>query len=672
MLTVKATELQFNSDPLSSSEVSQSYPFSLPQAEHACQQLLLASQVSQRWQQQDNFHIAELGFSTGITFLTTAKLWQQENKGKQLVFSSIEAEPIAIDQLRQLYQQLGLSSVCAEQLLAEYPDRLQGQHRIHFAAANIKLDLYWGDITEVISELEFSADAWILGARHPSQAMLPYSAALSDGLFRLTATAGYLAGITQGDDSLRQQSELNLQAAGFEIEAKISHNSEDQADQQPILIGVKARQKDTPSFTLKDKSWLHAQAHAKHASKTKTALIIGAGLSGFCTAAALKKRGWQVRIVDRNKAPAMAGSGNQNAILMPRLSVDHDAQSQLTLLGFEYSLRFLNHLKAQFPELKWDACGVIQVARDAKQWQRMQRLYEQEAIPESLLCRVSKEQASDYSHCAITEPAWWIAKAGWTIPAQICSLLQQQYDIEFIANTEIVSLQYNDDTENKQWLAKPSGNQAALSADVVILANAEHANQFVQTEWCPLSPKRGQISLIPSQSFSQHPQCILCSDVYLTPEIDNSYVLGASFISDDTATDIRASEHADNFIKLEKMLGTLADKDKSNLGGRAAIRAVSPDRLPIVGAVADSARFRQLYERAALGDTRQDYAAAQYYDGLYLNTAFGSRGLAWIPLCSEALASEISAQPNPLNRSLRQAVHPSRFLMRALQQLLNK
>ena len=671
MLTVKAAELQFNSDGLSSSIAFKGGHFSLQQAEKDCQQLLAGNRISQHWQQQDSFHIAELGFAAGINFLTTAKLWQQENSNKQLFFSSIEARPIAGDQLRQLYQALGLSSAVVEQLLAQYPDRLKGQQRIHFNAANIQLDLYWGDAEEVISELEFSADAWFLGPYSSAEAAPAYSPKLSRELFRLTRIGGHLAGIQQTNDSASQQTQMNLQQAGFEIKRQTDQYTQDLTAQNEVLTGVKREQDQSQGFKLKEKSWLQSQAYHKRSSEPKTALIIGAGLSGFCTAAALVKRGGQVRIVDRHEAPAMAGSGNQNAILMPRLSVDHDAQSQLTLLGFQYSLRFLDQLKAQFPELKWDACGVIQVARDAKQWQRMQRLCEQEAIPESLLSTVSKEQASRYSNCAMTQPAWWIPQAGWTIPAQICAVLQQQYAIDFIPNTDIVSLEYNAAPDSRQWLAKPSGNQAALSADVVILANANHANHFVQSEWCPLSPKRGQISLIPSQGFSQQPRCILCSDVYLTPEIDNRYVLGASFISNDTATDIRDSEHTDNFIKLEKMLGPLASKDKSNLGGRAAIRAVSPDRLPIVGPVANQARFRQLFERAALGDNNQSYASAQYYDGLYLNTAFGSRGLAWIPLCSEALASEINAEPNPLSRSLRRAVHPSRFLMRALQQQLN-
>ncbi|MDC1284795.1 hypothetical protein N8Y82_02355 [Gammaproteobacteria bacterium] len=78
MLTVKAAELQFNSDGLSSSTPSISPHFSLQQAEADCHQLLAGNQISQRWQQADSFHIAEIGFATGINFLTTAKLWQQQ------------------------------------------------------------------------------------------------------------------------------------------------------------------------------------------------------------------------------------------------------------------------------------------------------------------------------------------------------------------------------------------------------------------------------------------------------------------------------------------------------------------------------------------------------------------------------------------------------------------
>ena len=55
-----------------------------------------------------------------------------------------------------------------------------------------------------------------------------------------------------------------------------------------------------------------------------------------------------------------------------------------------------------------------------------------------------------------------------------------------------------------------------------------------------------------------------------------------------------------------------------------------------------------------------------FYPNLYLCTGLGSRGLSYAPLMAELLASEISGELPPLERELRQAVHPARFVIRDL------
>ena len=44
----------------------------------------------------------------------------------------------------------------------------------------------------------------------------------------------------------------------------------------------------------------------------------------------------------------------------------------------------------------------------------------------------------------------------------------------------------------------------------------------------------------------------------------------------------------------------------------------------------------------------------------------GSRGLGYAPLTAEVLVAEIHQQLGPLERELRKAMHPSRFLIRDL------
>lgn len=63
---------------------------------------------------------------------------------------------------------------------------------------------------------------------------------------------------------------------------------------------------------------------------------------------------------------------------------------------------------------------------------------------------------------------------------------------------------------------------------------------------------------------------------------------------------------------------------------------MSPDRLPIIGPLSAS-------------------------DGLWALNGFGARGLVWASLCAELLASQIAADPLPIEAELVQAVGVSRF-----------
>ena len=53
-------------------------------------------------------------------------------------------------------------------------------------------------------------------------------------------------------------------------------------------------------------------------------------------------------------------------------------------------------------------------------------------------------------------------------------------------------------------------------------------------------------------------------------------------------------------------------------------------------------------------------------EGLFVNTAHGSRGLSSTPLVAEWLASLVCGEPPPICRELQRAIAPARFLVRDL------
>ncbi|MNE92899.1 tRNA 5-methylaminomethyl-2-thiouridine biosynthesis bifunctional protein MnmC [compost metagenome] len=88
--------------------------------------------------------------------------------------------------------------------------------------------------------------------------------------------------------------------------------------------------------------------------------------------------------------------------------------------------------------------------------------------------------------------------------------------------------------------------------------------------------------------------------------------------------------------------------------------------MPIVGPVADSQAFNEVY--AVLGkDARQvPDVPCPWLEGLYVNSGHGSRGLITAPLCGELIAAWVTGEPLPLPRAVAEACHPNRFGLRKL------
>ena len=656
MLTVQTPQLNFNSDGIPCSELFDDPYFSLANPlEESRYVFLNSTDIPSRWKNK-HFTIAELGFGFGINFITTASAWiDKPPSDHQLHYYSIEKYPVQSDNLTRLYEQLNISSPLTEKLLEQYPLPIVGSHRIELHEYNITLTLVLGDAANCLKQCDFEADAWYLDGFSPSKNEALWSEDIAKQIYRLTQSSGTIATYTAASDVRKSFSN-----AGFEV-CKIPGYGK----KREMLIGSITNKQTTQKHTLKHRSWLISRTAQSHRDKSqKSAIVIGAGMTGAAISSALARRGWQVTIIDKNSSLASEGSGNANAILMPRLSVDHDTQSQLTLLGFLYSLRYFHQLQTCSDEFTWHQCGAIQIPRDEAQWRRMQLIASQENIARSLLDPVDQQQASELANCSVASAGWHLPLAGWLTPSELCSALIKQYPdhINFQANTEISSIEKQD----SQWVTYDNNQQALHRANTVIIANACSANQFEQTDWCKLHPKRGQISLIPQHECNIKPSKIVCADAYITPPIHSQHVVGATFVTADTSTELRQSEHEENLIKLKKMIPSFEQKEIRTLGGRAGIRAVSTDRLPIVGPVADEISFNTLYKDAAMGSTHNRYPAPKYHEGLYLASGFGSRGLAWIPICTESLACLINNEPSSLSNNLLNAIHPNRILMKNL------
>ncbi|HEX7946638.1 MAG TPA: FAD-dependent oxidoreductase, partial [Phenylobacterium sp.] len=103
---------------------------------------------------------------------------------------------------------------------------------------------------------------------------------------------------------------------------------------------------------------------------------------------------------------------------------------------------------------------------------------------------------------------------------------------------------------------------------------------------------------------------------------------------------LRPADHRRNLDLVAQALPRLAERlATAPLDGRASVRAVTPDRLPLAG---------------PLGEP-----------GLFILTGFGSRGFSLAPLLAEHVAALALGAPSPISRPAAELVAPDRFARRA-------
>ena len=609
---------------------------------------LANNQLGERFsalQNGEQLVIGETGFGTGLNFLCAWQLFEQQAPaGAQLHFVSVEKYPLNKADLERALALWPELAPYAEQLLAQYVALHPGFQRLVLANGRIILTLLIGDARELLGQLDARIDAWFLDGFAPAKNPQMWTPELFAELARLSHT-----GTTLGTFTSTGHVRRSLNEAGFKMK-RVPGLGKKWEVLKGAYIGTPAAAA-TPWF-----------ARPPQPAGARTALVIGAGLAGCATAASLAQRGWQVTLMERHGAIAQEASGNPQGVLYLKLSAHHTALSRLIVSGYGHTRRLLHGLhKGQ----DWDNCGVLQLAFDSKEAQRQAQLAA--AFPEDLLIALDKTAAEAQAGIPLPAGGLFYPEAGWVHPPALCALLSQHPNIHLQLHQEALELR----RDGNQWQAC-NGEQLLASAAVVVLASAAEIKSFSQAAHLPLKRIRGQISRLPATADSRALSTVVCAEGYVAPPRLDEHTLGASFDFNSDDLTANSADHASNLQLLEEISPALADAlnaaalNPAHLQGRAAFRCTSPDYLPIVGPLADTAAFAEAYAVLRKDARQVPDSPCPWLDGLYINSGHGSRGLISAPLSGELIAAWLNGEPLPVPADVAQACHPNRFALRGL------
>ncbi|WP_299813827.1 tRNA (5-methylaminomethyl-2-thiouridine)(34)-methyltransferase MnmD [uncultured Jannaschia sp.] len=149
----------------------------------------------------DGFHIAELGFGTGLNALVLSRDWTGPGR---LRFTSFEAWPMARDDMaRALAAFPGLDATA---LLDQWPAR-------RIALSGMDVEIVEGDARQTLAGWDGRADAWFLDGFSPARNPEMWETALMAEVARHTAPGGTFATYTAAGHV-----RASLARAGFAVE----------------------------------------------------------------------------------------------------------------------------------------------------------------------------------------------------------------------------------------------------------------------------------------------------------------------------------------------------------------------------------------------------------------------------------------------------------------------
>jgi tRNA 5-methylaminomethyl-2-thiouridine biosynthesis bifunctional protein len=548
------------------------------------------------WIGRRSYVVGELGFGTGLNILALLDLWRRTREiGARLNVFSIEAHPLTAEEAGRALAAWPELGDLAALLIERWPRRARGFHRIDLPQLGATLDLAIMDAAEALAQWTGKADAWFLDGFAPAKNPGMWSEAVLAGVAARSAPGARAATFTVAGAVRR-----GLAAQGFAVEKRAGFGRKKER--------LEAR---SPGAALPE-------------SDRPSVAIVGEGIAGAALARAFASLGVRPLVIDAGPQGSGA-SGNPAAMVMPRLDAGSGPIGALYAQAFARAADLYAPLAGAVI-----ARGVVQVEAEPKDAGRFDRIAASDLFEQGRVRRLGGAAVSDalaeahrpagleFVDGLVVEPA--VVLDAWLSGAE-----RRQGNVAALLR------------EEAGWRLLSRDGASIARADIVCLAGGASVQVLAPA---PLLPVRGQVSIA---AWDRPTPAAIWGGYAIATR--GGVLFGATHDRDDAGDDIRATDHARNLDLLAQGRPALADALRGTpLTGRAGVRAVTPDFLPLAG-------------------------AAEGASGLFLLTGLGSRGFCAAPLLAEHIAALVTGAPSPLPKSWQEIVDPHRFAVRLKRKL---
>ncbi|MBL0969145.1 MAG: tRNA (5-methylaminomethyl-2-thiouridine)(34)-methyltransferase MnmD [Brevundimonas sp.] len=543
--------------------------------------------LPEAWAERRHFTVAELGFGTGLNIAALLDLWgRTAPTAARLHIFSVEGYPLSREEAARALAAWPELQAPVEALLAAWPRLTPGIHRLDLPAFRATLDLAIGEVEPILAGWSGQADAWFLDGFAPSTNPGMWSDGVMDLIAARSAPDARVATFTVAGVVRR-----GLADRGFVVDKRPGHGRKRER--------LEARLSGTP-----------------RAEPAPRVAIIGGGIAGASLARAFAMAGQPVTLVEQD-CPGAGASGFPAALVTPRLDAGDAGIAGLYAAALERACS----LYAEVPGAVI-ASGVLQLEQAARDAGRFAKVAAQDLWAPGEMTVQSAEQATRRLGEQATVGGLLMQGALAIRPEAVLESWLADID-RLAASVERV------ERGGGRWrLIGPDG-QTLMEADVVVLGagwgNAGLARRL------PLSPVAGQADWIEGPTASP-----VAWGGYAIPT-GSGLLFGATHERGrtDPVPSVEASARNRETLAgaLPDLASQLADLPSQ---ARAAVRATTPDRLPVAGALEE---------------------------GLYVLGGLGSRGFCAAPLLAEHVAALALGLPSPLAADQARKVDPLRFVI---------